>query len=75
MAELVEDGKTGVLFHELSGRALADAVEGLLADRSGLARMRENCLRRREELPTLARYCDRVEEIYREEIGRKECRA
>ena len=75
MAELVEDGKTGVLFHELSGRALADAVEGLLADRSGLARMRENCLRRREELPTLVRYCDRVEEIYREEIGRKECRA
>ena len=72
MSELVEDGVTGVMFHELSGRALADAVERLLSDRQALARMRENCLRRRQELPTLERYCARVEEIYREEIRRKE---
>lgn len=72
MAELVEDGVTGVTFRELSGRALADAVERLLSDRAVLARMRENCLRRREELPTLERYCVRMEEIYREEIRRKE---
>ena len=71
MAELVEDGVTGALFHELSGRSLAEAVEGLLSDRPALARMRANCLRRREELPTLEGYCARMEEIYRQEIGRK----
>lgn len=71
MAELVEDGVTGALFHELSGRALADAVELLLANRQKLAQMRANCLRRRKELPTLEGYCARVEEIYREEIGRR----
>ena len=53
-------------------KALADAVERLLSDRAVLARMRENCLRRREELPTLERYCVRMEEIYREEIRRRE---
>ncbi len=45
MAELVEDGRTGVLFAPGDAAALAAAVDRLLADPEALARMRPACRR------------------------------
>lgn len=64
MEELVEDGVTGVLFRELTGEGLADALHRVLADREALERMSQNCVDRRKDMLTLEGYCAKLERIY-----------
>ena len=71
MAELVEDGVDGIRINELSGAALAEAIKAIMSDDALIRKMSENCLKKRESMMTLERYTDRVEEIYRDLIGRK----
>ena len=69
MAELVEDHITGLLLQEATGACLAETLETALADSQLLAQMRSSCLERRDRMVTLERYCDQLEEIYRQGIA------
>ncbi len=73
MAELVEDGKTGVLSKGVDAESFAAAVKDILSDEKRLENMRENCKKKSEKNLTLDTYCKRLLEIYKT-VGEKQCR-
>lgn len=71
MPELVEEGKTGVLNDTFTPEAYAEKIRALYSDSALLDEMARNCRAKKESMMTLDRYCDRLLEIYMEEIGGK----
>lgn len=64
--ELVEEGKTGILNDTFTPEAYAEKIAALYADKALLAEMAQNCLRKRESMMTLERYCDELLALYTE---------
>ncbi len=73
MAELVEDGKTGLLSERADAESFAAAVRDILSDEKRLEAMRENCKEKSGQNLTLDTYCKRLLEIYKT-AGEKQCR-
>ena len=71
MPELVEEGKTGILNDTFTPEAYAEKIRALYSDSALLDEMARNCRAKKESMMTLERYCDRLLEIYMEEIGGK----
>ena len=67
--ELVEDGQTGILIDEFTPENYAGKIQSLYEDRTLLAEMTENCLKKTDYL-TLEKYCSRLLGVYEEVIGR-----
>ena len=64
--ELVEEGKTGILNDTFTPEAYAETIAALYADKALLSEMAQNCLRKRESMMTLERYCDKLLALYTE---------
>ena len=64
--ELVEEGKTGILNDAFTPEAYAETIAALYADKALLSEMAQNCLRKRESMMTLERYCDKLLALYTE---------
>ncbi len=64
MAELTQDGVTGVLVDRVEPDALADAIRALMSDPEKRKEMSKNCLAQREQMITIDHYCRRIESIY-----------
>lgn len=71
MPELVEEGKTGALNDTFTPEAYAEKIRALYSDSALLDEMARSCRAKKESMMTLDRYCDRLLEIYMEEIGGK----
>lgn len=69
MAELVEDGKTGVLSKSVDAESFAAAVKDILSDRKRLAEMKENCLENAKTFSDTDAYCEKLLGIYAEVIN------
>lgn len=68
MAELVKDGKTGVLAKAVNARAFAAAVENILSDSERLEQMKINCKKEAENFLTLDAYGEKVLALYKRVI-------
>ena len=68
---LVEEGKTGILNDTFTPEAYAEKIRALYSDSALLDEMARSCRAKKESMMTLDRYCDRLLEIYMEEIGGK----
>mgnify|MGYP002560093522 FL=1 len=64
MAELVENGVTGVLSASADPCDFAAAVSDILSDRKRLDEMKENCRKASQGDMDIAGYCDRLIKIY-----------
>ena len=72
MAELVEDGKTGLLVHEPTSEAIAEAIKKCFEDEEFYQSLLENCAKRKEEIIEVGAYCDILVRKYEEIIKRGE---
>jgi len=66
MAELIQDGVTGVLVDQVDPDALTDAIRALMSDPEKRREMSRNCFAQRDEMITIDRYCRQLESIYAE---------
>lgn len=69
MAELVEDGKTGVLSKAVTAESFAAAIKDILSDEKRLEKMKENCLENAKTFLDIDSYCKKLLEIYSEVIN------
>lgn len=65
MAELVDDGVTGVLSKSVGARDFAAAIRDILSDDERLEKMKKNCAERSESDMTVGEYCAELIKIYR----------
>lgn len=61
--ELVEDGKTGILFEVGNQSAFEAALDRILGDNEFAAELAQNCLKK--EFYTVETYCEKLLEIYK----------
>ena len=71
MAELVEDGKTGLLINEPTGENVAEAIKKCFDDDELYNSLLKNCENRREEIIEVGAYCDVIIEKYQELINKR----
>jgi len=71
MAELVEDGKTGVLVKEPTAAMLAEAIKKCFEDEEFYSLLKQNCEDRREEIIEIGEYCDIIVGKYHEVIAKE----
>ena len=71
MAELVEDGKTGVLIKEPTPEAVAEAIKKCFDDEEFYNSLKENCLIRKEQIMEVGDYCDVLVDKYQELINKR----
>ena len=64
MAELVEEGVTGLYVHPMTGKSLAKVIESLMNDNEQLEKLTGNCGKKAKEIVTLEKYCKELFEIY-----------
>lgn len=64
MAELVENGVTGLHVSPMTGEALAKATKQLLKDEALLNTLTENCVKKADEIVTLESYSKELLETY-----------
>lgn len=64
MAELVEDGKTGILVSEPKSEVIADAIKKCLSDQSYQI-LKDNCEQISEEIMSVKEYCEILIQKYR----------
>lgn len=69
MAELVEDGKTGVLINSPTPEAVADAIKRCFEDENYYNTIKQNCETMREKIIGVSEYCDVVVEQYQKLIN------
>ena len=69
MAELVEDGKTGLLINEPTPEAAAQAINKCFEDEEFYSILKQNCERRKEEIIEVGDYANILIEKYRQIIG------
>lgn len=66
MAELVEDGKTGLLVNEPTPKAIADAIKKCFEDDGFYATLKENCKNMKNQIMEVSDYCDIIVGKYEE---------
>lgn len=71
MAELIENGVTGVLSKDASAESYAEAVKDILSDNRRLLKMKENCLKAAGECLSVETYCDELLKIYEYVVGKR----
>ena len=64
MAELVDDGKTGLLINEPTSEAIAEAIRKCFEDEEFYNSLKENCKIRGEEIIEVGDYCDIIIDKY-----------
>ena len=69
MAELVEDGKTGLLIKEPTPEAAAQAINKCFEDEEFYSFLKQNCERRKDEIIEVGDYADVLIEKYQQIIG------
>ncbi len=69
MAELVEDGKTGLLINEPTPEATAEAIKKCFEDEEFYSILLENCKRRKDEIIEVGDYAEILIEKYQQIIG------
>ena len=71
MAELVEDGKTGVLIQEPTAEAVAEAIRRCFEDDAYYSVLKQNCETMRDKIIGVSEYCDIVVSQYQELINQR----
>ena len=71
MAELVDDGKTGVLINEPTAQAIADAIKKCFEDEEYYSVLKENCEKMRDRIIEVGAYCDIIVDKYQEIINKR----
>lgn len=71
MAELVEDGKTGVLVNEPTAEAIAAAIKKCFEDDAFYATLQQNCEKMRERIIEVGDYCDALTEKYQDLLNKR----
>ncbi len=66
MAELVEDGKTGVLVKEPTAHSIAEAIKKCFYDEEFYSKLKVNCKERSKEIIEVGAYCDIILKKYQE---------
>ncbi|MBQ2285061.1 MAG: glycosyltransferase [Clostridia bacterium] len=69
MAELVDDGKTGVLVDEPTSQAIAEAVKKCFEDEEYYSLIKKNCEGMRDKIIEVGEYCDILINKYKEILG------
>ncbi|MEE0896511.1 MAG: glycosyltransferase, partial [Acutalibacteraceae bacterium] len=69
MAELVEDGKTGLLINEPTPEATAGAINKCFEDEEFYSSLKQNCERRKDEIIEVGDYANILIEKYQQIIG------
>ena len=69
MAELVEDGKTGLLIKESTAEATAEAINKCFEDEEFYSSLKQNCEIRKDEIIEVGDYADILIEKYQQIIG------
>ena len=70
MAELVQDGVTGILVDEPTPGALADGLRRALEDREYCNTLRENCKKEKDKIFSVESYCDILTDEYKKLVAR-----
>ena len=70
MAELVDDGVTGILAKEANPKALADAVRELMGNNEQYEKIKQNCISRKDEIMSAEQYTNILTQKYGELIRR-----
>ncbi len=68
MAELVSDGKTGLLVNEPTPEAIAKAIRKCFSDEEFYSNLKSNCEKRSKEIIEVGEYCDIIVKKYKELI-------
>lgn len=71
MAELVDDGKTGLLVKEPTCEAIAEAIRKLFEDEELYASVKKNCEDLRDKIIEVGDYCDMIVDEYEKLAGKK----
>ena len=71
MAELVEDGKTGLLVNEPTSEAIAEAIKKCFEDEEFYSSLKQNCMNRKERIIEVGEYCDVLLAKYQEIINKR----
>ena len=69
MAELIEDGKTGLLINEPTPEATAGAINKCFEDEEFYSSLKQNCERRKDEIIEVGDYANILIEKYQQIIG------
>ena len=71
MAELVDDGKTGVLVDEPTSQAIAEAVKKCFEDEELYSQVKKNCEGMRDKIIEVGEYCDILLDKYQEILNKR----
>ena len=71
MAELVEDGKTGVLVAEPTACAIAEAIKKCFEDEEFYDSMKKNCEGMKDKIIEVGEYCNMMIEQYQKLLGKE----
>ncbi len=71
MAELVEDGKTGMLINEPTAEAISKAIRKCFEDEEYYNSLKQNCENMRERILEVGEYCDILTEKYQEILSKR----
>ena len=71
MAELVDDGKTGLLISEPTSDAIAKAIKKCFEDEEFYSKIKANCEDRSKEIIEVGSYCDVIVKKYQELIKKR----
>ena len=71
MAELVDDGKTGVLVDEPTSQAIAEAVKKCFEDEEYYSLIKKNCEGMRDKIIEVGEYCDILLDKYQEILNKR----
>ncbi len=71
MAELVDDGKTGVLVNEPTPESVAEAIKKCFEDEEYYNTLKQNCEKMRDQIIEVGEYCDILIEKYQELIDKR----
>ena len=71
MAELVDDGKTGVLVNEPTSQAIAEAVKKCFEDEELYSQIKKNCEGMRDKIIEVGEYCDILLDKYQEILNKR----
>ena len=71
MAELVEDGKTGVLINEPTSEAMAEAIKKCFENEEFYSSIKKNCEKMRDEIIEVGEYCDIIISKYQDILNKR----
>ncbi len=71
MAELVEDGKTGLLIKEPTPEAIAQAIKKCFEDEEFYSSIKKNCEEMRDKIIEVGDYCDILMDKYQDLLNKR----